>query len=184
MAVDVVKGVEIRPAPERARLAERVVALAPSLLSLGMATIARFPTDSRLRRRALQEGLSRAFAAVNRREDPWFLVGYEPDCEIYPAAEFRALGMSDCYHGPAGWREMIDDVRGPLPDVRWTPEHVIDLGDRWVARLGMRGTGRASGVQTNQTWGSVYHLSPRGRIARQEIYWTWVEALAAAGLQT
>jgi hypothetical protein len=67
--------------------------------------------------------------------------------------------------------------------VRWTPEHLIDLGDRWVVRLGMSGSGRTSGVPTSQTWGSVYHLSPRGRIARQDIYWTWDEALAASGLQ-
>jgi hypothetical protein len=184
MAVGAIKGVDIRPAPERARRAERVLAHAPWLLRLGLAIFARLPTGSRLRRRALQEGLSRVFAAVNRRDDPWFIAaGYEPDCEIYPAAGFRALGMADCYRGHAGWREITDDVREPLPDVRWAPEHVIDLGNRWVVRLGMWGSGRTSGVPTNQTWGSVYYLSPRGRIARQDIYWTWDETLAAAGLQ-
>ena len=184
MAAGATKGVDIRPAPERARLVDRVLAHAPWLLRLGLAMFARLPAGSRLRRRALQEGLARVFAAVNRRDDPWYIAaGYEPDCEIHPAAGFRTLGMAACYRGHAGWREIIDDVREPLPDVRWVPEHVIDLGNRWVVRLGMWGSGRASGVRTNHTWGSVYHLSPRGRIARQDLYWTWDEALAAAGLR-
>jgi hypothetical protein len=47
----------------------------------------------------------------------------------------------------------------------------------------MSGSGRTSGVQTNQTWGSVYQVSSRGRIARQDIYLAWEQTLAAAGLR-
>ena len=63
-----------------------------------------------------------------------------------------------------------------------TPEHLIDLGDRWILRVAFSGTGRASGVPTHQTWGFVYQTSSRGRIARQDMHGTWEEALAAAGL--
>ena len=184
MAVETVRGVEIPPAPERARrpVLERILAVAPWLVRIGAAVIARLPVTSRLRRRTLVTAFSRGFAAINR-DDPWFIpVGYEPDCEIYPAAGFRALGLADCYRGHAGWREIIGAVREPLPDLHWVPEHLIDLGDRWVLRLRMFGTGRVSRVPTHQTWGSVYHVSLRGRIARQDIYWTWEETLAAAGL--
>ena len=185
MAEGTITGVEIPSSPERTSrpALERVLALAPWLLGLGLVIVAHLPASSRLRRRALQEGLSRVFAALNRGDDPWFIpVGYERDCEIYPAAGFRTLGMADCYRGHAGWREITDTVKESLPDVRYGPEHLIDLGERWVVRLGMSGSGRTSGVRTNQTWGSIYHVSPRGRIARQEIYWTWEETLAAAGL--
>jgi hypothetical protein len=62
------------------------------------------------------------------------------------------------------------------------PEHLVDLGDRWVIRARLSGSGRSSGARTNQTWGSVYQVSSRGRIARQDIYWSWEETLAAAGM--
>lgn len=75
-----------------------------------------------------------------------------------------------------------DAITESLPDVRYTPEHLIDLGERWVLRVGMSGRGRISGAQTNQTWGFVYGLSSRGRIARQDIYLTWDHTLAAVGL--
>ena len=185
MAASTIRGVDIRPAPEHAGRPplERALALAPRLMAIGMAVLARLPANSRLRRRVLGEALSRGFAAINR-DDPWFIpIGYEPDCEIYPAAGLRGLGLAHCYRGHAGWREVIDAVTEPFPDLRWVPEHLIDLGDRWVLRLSMNGTGHVSGVPTRQTWGSVYHVSSRGLIARQDIYWTWEETLAAAGLR-
>jgi hypothetical protein len=177
--------VSIPAAPERASrpAVERLAARAPQLLALAEAVVARLPATSRLRRRALQEGFSRGFAAINRG-DPWSIpTAYEPDSEIYPAAGFRALGLADCYRGHRGWHELIEAIRAELPDVRWTPEHLIDLGDRWVLRLDMSGSGRASGVPTHQTWGTVIQISPRGRVTRQDIYWTWEETLAAAGLR-
>lgn len=185
MAASAFRGVSIPAAPERANrpALERVGARAPQLLGLALAVVARLPATSRLRRRALQEAFSRGFAAINRG-DPWAIpVAYEPDCEIYAAASFRSLGLADCYRGHEGWHELIEAVKEDLPDVRWTPEHLIDVGDRWVLRLGMSGSGRTSGVPTHQTWGSVYHVSSRARVARQDIYWTWGETLAAAGLR-
>ena len=185
MAARAVKGVDIRPAPERTSrpALERLLALAPALVGFGEAVVARLPPSSRLRRWALREGLSRAFAAINRG-DPWFVaVGYEPNCEIYPAAGFRVLGMAECYRGHAGWRQITDDVKEFIPDVRYTPEHLIDLGDRWVLRLRMSGSGRRSSAETSQTWGSVYQVSAGGRVARQDMYLTWEGTLAAVGLR-
>jgi hypothetical protein len=185
MTAGPIKGVEIRAAPalsSRPAL-EKVLALAPWVIGLGAALAARLPATSRLRRRALLEAFSRGFAAINRR-DPWFIdVGYEPDCEIYPAAGFRTLGLAGCYRGVGGWRALTDAIEEPLPDVRFVPERLIDLGDRCVLLLAMSGSGRTSGVRTHQTFGSVYHLSPRGRIARQDLYWTWEETLTAAGIR-
>jgi hypothetical protein len=184
MGGDTITGVDIPPAPEHAGrpARERMLALAPWLMGIGVAVIGRLSATSRLRRRALIEAFSRGFAAINRG-DPWFIpIAYEPDCEIYAAAGFRTLGLADCYHGHAGWRELIDAVEEPFLELRYTPEHLIDLGDRWVLRVGMSGTGHASGASTRMAWGSVYHVSSRGRIARQDLYLTWEETLAAAGL--
>jgi hypothetical protein len=184
MAASTITGVDIPPAPEHGGrpALERLLALVPWLVGIGLAVAARLSPTSRLRRRAVIEGLSRGFAAVNRGDLWVFAAGYEPDCEIYPVAGFRTLGLASCYRGHAGCREAIDAVREPYLELRYTPEHLIDLGDRWVVRLGMSGTGQVSGVSTHQSWGSVYHLSSRGRVARQDMYWTWEETLAAAGL--
>lgn len=151
-------------------------------MSAGLAVAARLPRGSRLRLRAARHGFARGFAAINRGEEWFIAVAYEPDSEIYVAAGFRTIGFAECYRGPDGWRQLIRAVREDLPDVSWTPTRIIDLGDRIVLRSEMTGTGRASGARTEQTWGSVIELSSRGRIARQHIYWTWEETLAAAGL--
>ncbi len=160
-----------------------MASLVPPLLRLGLAAISRLPTTSRLRRRALQVGLARGFDATNRRDDWLIALAYEPDCEFHVDTGFRTLGLADSYRGREGWRELLEAVAEELPDVRWTPEHLIDLGDRLVLRAGMTGTGRASGAPTQQTWGSVFHVSPRGRVARQDVLWTWEQALAAVGLR-
>ena len=177
-------GVDVPPARERAGrpALERMLARSPWLTGIALAVIARLSATSRLRRRALIEAFSRSFGAINR-DDPWLVPhAYEPDCEIYFGPGLRTLGLADCYHGHAGWRESNDDGRETFADLHMKPEHLIDLGDRWVLRLRISGTGRLSGVPTGQVWGSTYQLSPRGRIARQDIGWTWEETLAAAGL--
>jgi hypothetical protein len=185
MAASAFRGVDIPPLSERSGqpALERVASLAQPLLRLGLTAVARLPPTSRLRRRALQEGFVRGFAATNRHDDWHVALAYEPDCEFHIDAGFRTLGLADSYRGREGWRELIAAVAEGLPDVRWTPEHVIDLGDRLVLRARMTGSGRASGARTQQTWGSVYQLSPRGRVAREEVHWTWEQTLAAAGLR-
>ena len=185
IATGTVTGVTIPPGRDHPRrpLLERVVAPVPWLLRFGLLILAHLSPTSRLRQRALQEVFSRVFSAINR-SDPWPVpIGYEPDCEIYPAAGFRTLGLEACYRGHSGWRQVIDAAEEPFADVRWEPDRLIDLGDRWVVRLRMSGSGRSSGAHLQQTWGSVYHLSSRGRVTRQDVYWTWEETLTAAGLR-
>lgn len=184
MAGSTITGADIPRAPERASrpALDGILARAPWIMGSALAVIARLPVGSRLRRRVLIDLFSRSFAAINR-DDPWFVpVAYEPDCEIFLGAGLRSLGLAECYRGYAGWQASVDAGRDVFTDLRVIPDHMIDLGDRWVVRLGVSGTGPASGVPTRWTWGSVFELSPRGRIARQHFFDTWGEALAAAGL--
>ena len=185
MATGTITGVPVPPPPEGPTrpIPERVLAASPRWL-LGLATrfIARLPPSSRLRRRVLQTGMSRAWGAANR-DDWWFtLPMYERDSEIVVAPEFRTIGLADFYRGAGGSKELADAWREEISDMRWDPELLIDLGDCWVLRARMSGSGRSSGARVDQTWGSVYRVSSQGRIVRQNIYWTWAEALAAAGL--
>jgi hypothetical protein len=66
-----------------------------------------------------------------------------------------------------------------MAELRGEPEQIIDLGDRWAQRLTLAAEGRRSGVAILQTSGTIFYFSPRGLIARQELYRTWEEALAA-----
>lgn len=183
--MDDITAVTVPPAREGSTrpMLERTLAAAPRWLTrLGFRFVTRLPASSRLRRRALRNGMARSFAALNRG-DWWYTpIVYESDCEIVVAAEFRTLGLADRYRGHGGGQELTEAWREELPDVRWDPEQLIDLGERWVPRARVSGSGRSSGVRTDRTWGALYQLSSRGRIARQEIYCTWEEALAAAEL--
>ncbi len=179
------RGVDIPPLSERTGqpALERVASLVPPLVRLGLTAVSRLHPTSRLRRRALQVGFLRGFAATNRHDDSFVALAYEPECEFHIDTGFRTLGLADSYRGREGWSELIEAVAEELPDVRWAPEHLIDLGDRLVLRAKMTGSGRTSGARTQQTWGSIYHLSPGGRVARQDVLWTWEQTLAAAGLR-
>jgi hypothetical protein len=66
-----------------------------------------------------------------------------------------------------------------MDDLRVEPDQIIDLGDRIALRVTLVGRGRRSGVETTNSQGFIYCMSPRGMIARQEFYWAWDEALAA-----
>ncbi len=165
---------------ERPRL-ERTLARSPFLIGRLTALVAGRPSSSRTRRRILGEAFGRSFAAINRR-DYWFVpFVYEPDCEIHAKGEWSTLGLSD-YHGYGGWLKLMEDTLETFPDLRWAPKRFLDLGERVLVQGIIAGSGATSGARTDQQIGSVYRMSPRGRIARQDLYWTWDEALAAEGL--
>ena len=180
-----VRSVEIPSRPdgdERPGL-ERLLAGSPLLTGGLTSLVARRPASSRLRRRILSETFAHAFAAIGRR-DFWFVpLAYEPDCEIRTTGEWAAIGMGTGYRGFDGWHQMMEDSLDVFPDLRWQPQRFIDLGDRWLLQAVISASGAASGVPTTQLIGSVYRISRRGRIARQDLHYTWAGALAAEGLE-
>ena len=70
-------------------------------------------------------------------------------------------------------------MKQDMDDFRFQPEQIIDFGDRVALRGTLVGRGRASGVLTRQTAGFIYHFSPRGLVALQELHWTWENVLDA-----
>jgi hypothetical protein len=59
------------------------------------------------------------------------------------------------------------------------PEQIIDRGERLAVRVTLVGTGRMSRATVRNTEGFVIYLSRRGLIERQEIYWSWDDAVLA-----
>ena len=160
---------------------ERVLLWLPTpLVRLVMRGLARMPPGSHLRRRMLKRGITRGMEAGARGDYAIPLRFYEPDVELRnPGQAARGLGLPERYEGEQGflavWRDWTED----LDDFRVQPEQIIDLGDRVALRGTLVGRGRASGVLTRQTAGFIYHFSPRGLVALQELHWTWENVLDA-----
>ena len=160
---------------------ERVMLrLPPPVVRLLMTGFARLPPGSHLRRRMLKRSIARGMEAGGREDFALPALVYEPDVEIRVLGDAaRALGLPERYEGHQGFLDIWRDWREDLDDFRFQPEQIIDLGDRVALRATIVGRGRASGVPTSRRIGHIYYMSPRGMVARQDIYWTWEEALGA-----
>jgi ketosteroid isomerase-like protein len=160
---------------------ERAVLWLPGpVLRLLLRVFTLLPPGSHLRRRILKRSLARGFEAARRDDHAVGLLFYEPDVEMRTSAEIAGvLGLPERYYGHQGYLEAWSDMKQDMDDFRIEPEEVIDLGDHVAVRGTLRGRGRASGVLTRQTAGFIYHFSPRGLIARQELHWTWEDVLDA-----
>ena len=170
------------PVPPRS-VEEQILVRMPFLADRALARMASLPPGSALRRRLLTRGLRRAFDAVARNDPEVPLWGYEPDVEIrlFGAA---GLGFKNRYEGHQGWLDFVGDFYETFVEPRDTVKRVLDAGDRLVAEVEFQGQGKASGVGVGNTWSTVYYLSPRGKIRRQDIFFEggWTLALEAAGL--
>jgi ketosteroid isomerase-like protein len=148
------------------------------LLRLVTGGSARLRPGSRLRRRTLERLAARAFEGIRRDDYEFALLFYEPDVELWVPGELaRTLGLAERYHGHQGFRDLWRDYKRDMDDLHIELEQLIDLGDRIAQRVTLIGRGRSSGVPTRHTEGVVLYMSPRGIVARQEVYWSWEEAL-------
>jgi hypothetical protein len=157
-----------------------MLAMPSPLLRVLQRGFARLPPGSQLRRRGLKRLVTLVWGAANRGDYELPLLFYEPDVEIRGSAEFaRSLGLAESYHGHQGFVEVWRDLLQDMTEARFESEQVIDLGDRVAMRLNQVAVGRSGGVEIRETRGNIIYTSPRGLIARQDIYLTWEDALAA-----
>jgi hypothetical protein len=173
----------VRPIARRP-IGDQIQLRMPSLVDYALARMARLPPGSPVRSRMLRRVLRGGFDALGRMDVEVPLLGYEPDCEnlLFGAT---GLGLAERYVGHQGWRDLIGDVYENFGEPDFTVKRVLDGGDRWVVDVDFAGQGKASGAPVLLNWGTVYFLSTRGKIARQEYFWQqngWTLALEAAGL--
>jgi ketosteroid isomerase-like protein len=169
-------------ASKRRSLDERLLVRLPGLYHLMAAAMTRLPPRSRLRRRILARNVSRACAAINRRDfDVWFLA-YDPDIEYLPAREVVPPDMDAVVYGHYGiqgvWRDMIDSFE----DFRAEPEELYDLGDTLLVTAQYVGHGSGSGVPIKIPLFQLFRLR-RGLAIWQQDFSDRSEALEAAGLR-
>jgi ketosteroid isomerase-like protein len=160
---------------------ERVMLAMPTVLLRALQRgFARLPPGSQLRRRGLKRLMTLGWAAASREDYELPLACYEPDVEIHVPAKFaRTLGLAESYHGHQGFLDVWRDYRQDMTETRIEPDQIIDLGDPVAVRTTFATVGRSSGVAIRETRGNIFYFSPRGLFARQEVYPTWEDTLAA-----
>ena len=163
---------------------DRIVVRLPFLVDLGAAAGLRLPSDSPLRRRGVKQALRAAWDGINRGDVEPARLFYERDAEVFLFGA-EGLGLDERYSGQRGWVDFIGDIFENFAEPRFTVRRVRDGGDRLVVELELTARGKGSGVQLVKANSTVYYLSPRGKIARQDVFWqgdSWNVALEAAGL--
>jgi ketosteroid isomerase-like protein len=162
-------------------LDERLALRAPELYRRYLKLVFALPTGSPLRRRAVKRLVARGCEALSRDDDEVCLLAYDEDAELNIIGdELRAAGFAERYHGHQGWRDFVQLWRVDWVDIRYTPDALIDLGDRLVVRVTRTSRGASSGAEVTHTWGSVYCFG-EGAIVRQDFYWDWSECFEALG---
>jgi ketosteroid isomerase-like protein len=163
-------------------LDDRLALRAPrSTRRLAKLVLAR-PPGSPLRRRLAKRAVAHGFEAVARGDDGVALLAYDRDFEFNIVGDaFGALGFAERYHRQEGWHDWRRLWHEAWVNARYTPEELIDLGDRMIVRLTILAQGASSGAEVVQTTGNVYYLRD-GAVVRQDFYWDWSECVEALGL--
>ncbi len=118
--------------------------------------------------------------AYNRGDVEAVVTDFASDCEYVPSGALP--GGRDVYRGPEGYTRFIGWLRDEFEDARLDLNDVIDVGDRVLASVTIRGRGRQSGAATSWDLWEVWTIRD-GRVVRGQAFTGKTEALAAAGLR-
>jgi hypothetical protein len=165
-------------------VSDQILVRAPFLGDLVLAGVNRLKLGSPLRERLVIWMQRRGVAAVNRGDMEALGAPMEPDLEIslHGAA---GLGLSDHYSGHQGMRNFIAELyENSATTPRWTLKRMRDTGSCVVSEFDYTMRGEGSGAEVVLSYAAVFYFSPRGRIARWDVFWQdgWEKALEAAGL--
>ena len=163
-------------------LDERLALRAPRLLRRLTKLVLALPPSSPVRRKAFKRGLARAYEAVSRGDDEIVLLAFDRAVEINNIG-WAMSGIAERYHGKEGWLEMRRLWRAEWAgaQITYTPEALIDLGDRLVWRVRLSARGASSGANVAQTCGFVQWLAD-GMVVRSDAYREWSDCVDALGL--
>jgi SnoaL-like domain len=113
-----------------------------------------------------------------RRSLTEFVDSLHPEAELHQA---RAVPDSDAYYGREEFARGASLWLQEWETFRYTPEEVIDLGERAFMRARLSGRAKASGIELDQL---IFHLWTfwDGMPWRCEVFFEEKRALEAAGL--
>jgi ketosteroid isomerase-like protein len=186
--VEVVRGTRtsLTPLNERASqrrsLDERLFIRFPALFRLLAGAWMRLPVRSRLRRSMVARRVQLGNAAASRRDLDSVSVGWDPSIEYRPRGDLIPPDEDPVVYGHDGYRRLWRKWLDSFGDLRFEPEEVIDLGDKLLVTMQVRGRGSGSGVPVSLPMVQLFTLR-RGLVVRHEDFADRSEALEAAGLR-
>jgi ketosteroid isomerase-like protein len=121
--------------------------------------------------------------AINRRDVDAFVALFSPSVEWEESGDVFP-GLRGVHRGWAGVRKWFEEAILELwESFHCEVEEITEASDgRVFGAFSATGRGRASGVETQLRFWSVFWLAD-GKIARRQVFWTRDEALEAAGLR-
>ena len=123
------------------------------------------------------------YDAVNRRDVVTPFTVYAEDIVWDVSKSRRAVLYSQpIYHGHEGVRQMWRDGLSAFREVDFEVGELLDAGDRVLAVIHERETGRASGVPVTASHLAVWTLAD-GKVTQMQVFDDRQQALEAAGLR-
>ena len=131
----------------------------------------------RLRARFAIRAIAVSYDAFNRQDIDTLFDLYAPDC-VWRMANIEAWPESPEYLGHDGLREIFRDWYGQWEFLDVQPSRVVQSPGPSLITCEIRGRGKVSGVNVQQTWFQVANLR-RGKIALVDNYSDEQEAVRA-----
>jgi ketosteroid isomerase-like protein len=125
------------------------------------------------------EVAQRAVSALNRGDISSMLDQYDEDIEIVLAGS--AIPEPGIHRGRAEAEAFLNDIWATIENFKADVSEMRETGERILYLVHFHGRGGGSGVDVRQEFSWLYSFSA-GKISRIEIYGSWSEGLAAAGL--
>jgi ketosteroid isomerase-like protein len=123
------------------------------------------------------EIVRRMNAAFNRGDEGW--IGfYDPEVEFWTPPEWPEDSV---YTGHGGMRHAAGLWTESFSEYEWTIDRLVDASDCVVALHHHRGRMADSDAWVERALGAVYYFRD-GKIVRVRSFFSWTEALEAAGL--
>jgi ketosteroid isomerase-like protein len=122
-------------------------------------------------RRAFEAWAEGDLQTVEKFVDPSF----EIEDRILPEGSPSECGVEALVANTARVREVFGDAT-------WEPREIVELGDRILVRVHFEGSGQSTRLQTDTDVGQIFTLR-NGRAVKLDVFRSWSEARAAAGLE-
>jgi ketosteroid isomerase-like protein len=161
-------------------LDERLFVRFPALYQRFAQAVIRLPPQSRARRLFLRRVSGRAAAAANRRDFDVLLVPFDRAIEYRPGGDW-VLDLPDVSRGHSGYRQVWKQMLDAFENLRFEPQEVIDLGDRFLGISLVKGHGSSSGVPVTVTLFQLFTMRG-GLVVQQDDFQDRTQAFEAAGL--
>jgi ketosteroid isomerase-like protein len=137
---------------------------------------------SRLRREVLRRVHISAYASFDRRDWELNLLLFAPESVLEFPSGMQTLGLAGKFRGHEGRIEALEQTIEVWGTSEFEPAYILDLRDRVVALGIWHNRASASGVSLEQEFAQVATLR-NGLITRDQGFFSWEEALRAAGVE-